>query len=128
MDKKKVNGSGNGNAAKGSNDWRVKVGLAEMLKGGVIMDVTNAEQARIAKAYIAQLNQARTFDAAIVTKIEPGKTFYPAEGYHQDYLTLNPTQPYIAINDLPKIDELKRLFPSAYRPDPVLVAAAQPAG
>src|SRR5450432_5584 len=49
MDTKKVNGSGNGNSPKGSNDWRVKVGLAEMLKGGVIMDVTNAEQARIAE-------------------------------------------------------------------------------
>jgi peptide-methionine (S)-S-oxide reductase len=83
----------------------------------------DAEQARIAKAYIAQLNQARTFDAAIVTKIEPGKTFYRAEGYHQDYLTLNPTQPYIVYNDLPKIEALKRFFPDVYRPEPVLVAA-----
>jgi peptide-methionine (S)-S-oxide reductase len=83
----------------------------------------DAEQARIAKAYIAQLNQARTFDSAIVTKIEPGKTFYRAEGYHQDYLTLNPTQPYIVYNDLPKIEALKHFFPDVYRPDPVLVAA-----
>ena len=51
----------------------------------------NDEQARIAKAYIAQLDQAQVFDAPIVTTIEPGRTFYPAEDYHQDYLTLNPT-------------------------------------
>ena len=51
------------------------------------------EQATVAKAYIAQLNQAKVFDAAIVTKIEPGQAFYPAEDYHQDYLTLHPTSP-----------------------------------
>jgi peptide-methionine (S)-S-oxide reductase len=85
-----------------------------------------AEQARVAKAYIAQLNQARVYDAAIVTKIEPGRDFYAAEDYHQDYMTLNPTQPYIAYNDLPKIEDLKRLFPDAYRAEPVLVAAARP--
>jgi peptide-methionine (S)-S-oxide reductase len=84
---------------------------------------TDAEQAKIAKAYIAQLNQARVFDAAIVTKIEPGKTFFRAEGYHQDYLTLHPSQPYIAYNDIPKVEALKRIFPDAYRADPVLVAA-----
>ncbi len=81
------------------------------------------EQASVAKAYIAQLNQARVFDAAIVTKIEPGRTFYPAEDYHQDFLALNPTYPYIVFNDLPKIETLKRLFPDAYRADPVLVRA-----
>ena len=83
------------------------------------------EQASVAKAYIAQLGQARVFPRAIVTTIEPGKTFYPAEGYHQDYLTLNPSNPYIAFNDLPKIDDLKRFFPSAYRAKPVLVGAAR---
>ena len=57
----------------------------------------------------------------MVTTIEPGKTFYPAEGYHQNYLTLNPNQPYIVYNDLPKIANLKRLFPDRYRADPVLV-------
>ena len=88
---------------------------------------TNPEQARIAAAYIAQLDQAHVFAVPIVTKIEDGKQFYPAEAYHQDYLTRHPTQPYIAINDLPKIDELKRLLPSLYRADPVLVAAASPA-
>jgi len=86
------------------------------------------EQARVAEAYIAQLDQAHAFATPIVTKIEAGKEFYPAEAYHQDYLTRHPTQPYIAINDLPKISELKRLFPNLFRADPVLVAAARPAG
>ena len=58
-------------------------------------------------------------------KIEPGRTFYPAEGYHQDFLTSNPTYPYIVINDLPKIRELERLFPDLYRPKPVLVRASR---
>jgi peptide-methionine (S)-S-oxide reductase len=84
---------------------------------------TTAEQARVASAYIAQLNQAHAFDAAIATRVEPDRAFYPAEPYHQDFLTRNPTNPYIAINDLPKIDALKRLFPQSYRADPVLVAA-----
>jgi peptide-methionine (S)-S-oxide reductase len=86
---------------------------------------TSAEQAEIAKAYIAQLDRARVFDGAIVTKIEPDRSFYPAEDYHQDFLVQNPTYPYIVINDLPKIGDLKRLFPDAYRDDPVLVAAAR---
>jgi peptide-methionine (S)-S-oxide reductase len=83
----------------------------------------NDEQANIAKAYIGQLNQARAYDAAVVTKIEPGKSFYPAEAYHQDFLALNPTYPYIVFNDLPKVENLKRLFPDLYRADPVLVSA-----
>ena len=80
-----------------------------------------AEQAEVAKAYIEQLNQAHVFKKRIVTTIEPGKTFYTAEGYHQDFLTLNPTYPYIVINDLPKIKDLKRLFPDSYQAAPVLV-------
>ena len=84
------------------------------------------EQKRIAQAYIDQLNQAKVFDAPIVTQLTALKGFYPAEAYHQDYLKQHPHQPYIAINDLPKIDNLKRLFPNLYRADPVLVAAAQP--
>jgi len=84
----------------------------------------NAEQAKVAKAYIAQLNQAHVFNAAIVTTIEPGRSFYPAEDYHQDFLARNPDYPYIVYNDLPKIAELKRLFPDLYRPDPVLVMAS----
>jgi peptide-methionine (S)-S-oxide reductase len=83
----------------------------------------DAEQARLAKAYVDQLNQAGTFDAAVVTKIEPDRAFYPAEDYHQDYLTLHPTSPYIAINDMPKVEALERLFPDSYRTDPVLVSA-----
>ena len=87
---------------------------------------TNPEQMRIAEAYIVQLNQAHVFDRAIVTKTEPGRDFYPAEDYHQDFLTRNPNYPYIVVNDLPKIEALKRLFPDLYRPTPVLVAAAAP--
>jgi len=87
---------------------------------------TNPEQARIAEAYISQLNQAHVFDAPLVTKIEPGRAFYPAEAYHQDFLTRNPRYPYIVMNDLRKIENLKRLFPDVYRPTPVLVAAAAP--
>ncbi len=83
----------------------------------------NAEQARVAEAYVAQLNKARVFDGAIVTKIEPNKVFYPAEAYHQDFLVQHPNHPYIVINDLPKIGELKRLFPELYRSDPVLTQA-----
>jgi peptide-methionine (S)-S-oxide reductase len=84
---------------------------------------TDAQQAKVAKVYIAQLEAAHVFPAPIVTRIEPGHAFYPAESYHQNYLTLHPNQPYIAINDLPKIESLKRLFPELYRADPVLVAA-----
>ena len=87
---------------------------------------TNLQQTRIAEGYIAQLDQAHVFDAAIVTKVEPGRDFYPAEDYHQDFLARNPRYPYIAINDLPKIENLKRLFPDYYRATPVLVAAAAP--
>jgi peptide-methionine (S)-S-oxide reductase len=86
---------------------------------------TSEEQASLAKAYIAQLDQAQVFKAAIVTRIEPGRAFYPAEPYHQDFLTLNPTHAYIAYNDLPKLENLKRLFPDLYRAKPVLVRAAR---
>jgi len=86
---------------------------------------TTAEQAEVAKAYIAQLDQAHAFKKPIVTKIESDRVFYPAEAYHQDYLTRNPSAPYIAINDLPKIDDLKRLSPDVYRAVPVLVAGGR---
>ena len=86
---------------------------------------TTPEQARIAKAYIAEINKARVFGAALVTKIEPGREFFPAEGYHQDYLTLHPRQPYIVYNDLPKIADLKTTLPDLYREEPVLVAKAR---
>jgi len=83
------------------------------------------EQAKVAKAYIAQLDKAHVFDAPIVTTIEPGKNFYPAEGYHQDFLTLHPDYPYIVYNDLPKIENLKTMFPDWYRANPVLVTAGK---
>jgi peptide-methionine (S)-S-oxide reductase len=83
----------------------------------------DADQARIAEAYIAQLDDAGVFRKPIATTVEPDRSFYPAEAYHQDYLTLNPTQPYIVYNDLPKIENLERLFPELWRDDPVLVAA-----
>jgi len=79
------------------------------------------QQAGVARAYIAQINQAHVFMRPLATTIEPGRTFYAAEGYHQDFLTLNPTYPYIVYNDLPKIESLKRLFPDVYRATPVLV-------
>ncbi len=85
---------------------------------------TSDEQAYVAQAYIDQLGQAAVFRAPIVTSIEPGKTFYPAETYHQDFLTKNPSDLYIVVNDLPKIDALKRTWPDVYRTDPVLVVGA----
>jgi peptide-methionine (S)-S-oxide reductase len=81
----------------------------------------NAEQARVAKSYIAQLDKTQVFGKRIATTIEPGKTFYPAEAYHQDFLTRHPDHPYIVINDIPKVDNLKRLFPAVYRAQPALV-------
>jgi len=84
----------------------------------------NAEQAQVAKAYIAQLERLRVFDAPIVTKIEPDHTFYAAEDYHQDFMTLHPNHPYIVFHDLPKLKELKRYFAELYRADPALVSAS----
>ncbi len=85
----------------------------------------NADQERVAKAYIAQLNGAKTFGKPLATTVETGKPFYAAEAYHQDFLTLNPRHPYIVVNDLPKIDDLKRLFPGVYQATPVLVGASR---
>ena len=82
---------------------------------------TNAAQAKIAKTYIDQLDAARVFGAAIVTSIEPQAKFFAAEDYHQDFLTLNPNYPYIVINDLPKVADLKMLFPGDYQSKPVLL-------
>ena len=84
----------------------------------------DAEQAKIAEAYIAQLNKAGLFGAAIVTKVTPLEGFYAAENYHQNFLVQNPTYPYIVIHDLPKVENLRRVYPDVYRPDPVLVATA----
>jgi peptide-methionine (S)-S-oxide reductase len=81
-------------------------------------------QKKVAAAYIAELDRAKVFRAPIVTRVEPLNAFYPAEGYHQNYATLHPDQPYIAFNDLPKIENLKHLFPALYREKPELVAVA----
>jgi peptide-methionine (S)-S-oxide reductase len=87
--------------------------------------VTSPEQEKIAKAYIAQLDAGRAFPAAIATKIEPDRGFVAAEDYHQDFLTVNPTYPYIVFNDLPKVENLKNMFPDSYRAEPVLVSAGR---
>lgn len=78
-------------------------------------------QAKVAKAYIAQLDAAHVFGAPIVTKVTPFHGFYPAESYHQNYLTRHPDDPYIAYNDIPKVEALKTFFPDRYVRDPVLV-------
>jgi peptide-methionine (S)-S-oxide reductase len=84
----------------------------------------NDMQKRIAQSYIAQLDKAHVFSSPIVTKTDALKGFYPAEAYHQNYLTLHPDAPYIAINDLPKVENLKRLYPTLYRDKPVLLSVA----
>ena len=77
---------------------------------------TNEDQKRIAEAYIAQLDGAKVYSRPLVTKVEPFQAFYPAEDYHQDYLKNNPSNPYVVYNDLPKLENLKRVFPALYRP------------
>jgi peptide-methionine (S)-S-oxide reductase len=86
------------------------------------------EQKRIASAYVAQLQQAHVFAAPIVTKLEQLSGFYPAEDYHQDFLVLHPSYPYIVFNDLPKLDNLKQVFPDYYREIPVTVLASSRPG
>ena len=81
----------------------------------------DAEQAAVARAYIAQLNRSHGFKKSIATTIEMDRAFYTAEKYHQDFLVRNPRHPYIVYNDLPKIENLKRLFPGVFRATPVLV-------
>ena len=81
---------------------------------------TNDEQARVASAYIEQLTKANTFGKALATTVETGRGFYPAETYHQDYMTRNPGSPYILVHDRPKLDQLKLQFPQRYRDKPVL--------
>ena len=88
----------------------------------------NDDQKRIAEAYIAQLDKAHVFSGPIVTKLEPFTGFYPAEQYHQDFAVLHPNYPYIVFNDLPKVDNLKRLFAADYRDMPVTVLASSRAG
>jgi peptide-methionine (S)-S-oxide reductase len=85
---------------------------------------TNDDQKRVASAYIAQLDKAHVFPRPIVTQLEPLRGFYPAEDYHQDFAVLHPSYPYIVFNDLPKVDNLKRLFAGVYRDTPVTVMAS----
>jgi peptide-methionine (S)-S-oxide reductase len=86
---------------------------------------TSAEQKKVADAYIAQLNAAKVFKKPIVTKVDALAGFYPAEDYHQDYLTLHPNQAYIAYNDIPKVENLKKIFAQDYSEKPVLVSSAK---
>ncbi|RIK96601.1 MAG: peptide-methionine (S)-S-oxide reductase [Proteobacteria bacterium] len=85
----------------------------------------NDEQAKIASAYIAQLDAAGVYRSPIVTKVGPLPGFFAAEDYHQDYMTLHPRQPYIMYNDLPKVENLKKLFAANYRATPALVRDAK---
>jgi peptide-methionine (S)-S-oxide reductase len=86
---------------------------------------TTDEQKKVTDAYIAQLNAAKVFGKPIVTKVGPLQGFFAAEGYHQDYLTLHPSQPYIAYNDIPKVENLKKLFAENYTEKPTLVGDAK---
>jgi peptide-methionine (S)-S-oxide reductase len=83
------------------------------------------EQKKVTDAYIAQLNAAKVYSKPIVTKVGPLEGFYPAEAYHQDYLTLHPNQPYIAYNDIPKVENLKKIFAENYIEKPTLVSSAK---
>jgi peptide-methionine (S)-S-oxide reductase len=87
----------------------------------------NDQQKSVAQQYVAQLDRAGVYAHPIVTRIDPFNGFYSAEDYHQDYATLHPNQPYIAFNDLPKIENLKRLYPDLYQATPVLVGASRAA-
>jgi peptide-methionine (S)-S-oxide reductase len=86
---------------------------------------TSEEQKKVADAYIAQLNAAKVYGKPIVTKVGALQGFYPAEAYHQDYLTLHPNQPYIAYNDIPKVENLKKMFAENYIEKPTLVSEAK---
>jgi len=85
---------------------------------------TNPAQLRVARAYLAQLAQAKLWPRPIVTRIEPARPFYPAEGYHQNYLTLHPDAGYIRVNDLPKVAALKAMYPRQWRAQPLMAPAA----
>jgi len=74
----------------------------------------NDDQKRVAEAYIGQLEKAKTFSSPIVTQVAKLPAFWPAEDYHQNYLALHPTQPYIVFNDLPKLGALQKEWPDLY--------------
>jgi peptide-methionine (S)-S-oxide reductase len=75
----------------------------------------DAEQQKAAQSYIRQISAAPTYSAPVVTQVVPLKQFYPAEEYHQNYLALHPYQPYIVINDMPKVRQLQKQFPALYK-------------
>lgn len=83
--------------------------------------VATPEQERVARAYLAQLQAAHVFSKPVATRIDPAGPFYPAEPYHQDYLTLHPDAPYIAMYDMPKLRSLQTLFPESWQATPVTV-------
>jgi peptide-methionine (S)-S-oxide reductase len=85
----------------------------------------SAAQRAVAERYIAQLNAAHAFTAPIATRVDPLSGFFPAEGYHQDYLVHHPDSPYIATYDLPKVAALRRVFPQSYVAAPVLTVATR---
>ena len=82
---------------------------------------TDAAQRQVAEKYIAQLDAAKVYRKKIVTQVTPLEGFFPAEAYHQDYATLHPESGYIIAFDLPKIANLKTMYPDRYRAEPQLV-------
>lgn len=86
----------------------------------------NAEQANVARAYIAQLDAAKFYKAPVATRVEPAARFYPAEAYHQDFMALHPAHPYIVANDAAKVRDLKHFFPEFAAPAPALVGRDLP--
>jgi peptide-methionine (S)-S-oxide reductase len=75
----------------------------------------DAEQEKVARAYIQQLTEAKTFKAPIVTEVSPLKAFYPAEDYHQHYVTNHPSNPYVVVNSIPKLEKLRKAYPELLR-------------
>jgi len=75
----------------------------------------NAAQRQATERYIARMSEARVYQDPIVTEVAPLRAFHTAEAYHQDYLVRHPTQPYIVINDAPKLEHLRKAFPALYR-------------
>ena len=80
-------------------------------------------QRQVAADYIAELTKAHVFSNPIVVRVDPAMPFYQAETYHQDFLVLHPDDPYIAVNDIPKVENLKTMFPEFYEMTPVTVFA-----
>ena len=89
-----------------------------------VLFVDGPDQERVARAYVAQLDAAHAFAKPIATEIDAKSTFYPAEGYHQDYLMLHPTEDYIVQNDLPLVAGLEKVFPQVWRATPIKTKVA----